>query len=324
MNIKKNKKKWLISIIVPVYKVARELPRCMDSLLSQTYENIEVILVDDGSPDECPAICEAYKKKDTRVNVIHKTNGGLSDARNAGLDQATGDYLLFVDSDDCISLDTCEAFVEYLENADCAVDIIAGDYLEIRKDKQIAWSRPSLVTGKCYSPKEFILETAPYNQMYCLAVLNLYRNAFIQEHNLRFKKGILHEDMEWTPRCLLAADNILYIQKTFYQYIIRDGSITQNKNHEKHIADSIEIYQTWLNSFSEIKDEQLRECLLGFLSKCYITTCAKYAITRKKRIEDLNLNFFVKYGFNTKEKVRGMLFGFFPNIYILIYQKLFI
>ena len=92
----------LISVIVPVYKVEPYLRRCIDSIISQTYHNLEIILVDDGSPDNCGAICDEYAEKDTRVRVIHKSNGGLSDARNAGLDIMTGDYVAFVDSDDWI------------------------------------------------------------------------------------------------------------------------------------------------------------------------------------------------------------------------------
>jgi glycosyltransferase involved in cell wall biosynthesis len=87
----------LISVIVPIYKVEEYLPRCIDSILAQTYKNLEIILVDDGSPDKCPAICDEYAKKDSRIKVIHKKNGGVSSARNAGLEAAKGDYIFFVD-----------------------------------------------------------------------------------------------------------------------------------------------------------------------------------------------------------------------------------
>ena len=106
----------LVSIIVPVYKVEQYLKRCMDSVLNQTYKNIEVILVNDGSPDNCPALCDEYAKIDSRVRVIHKENGGLSSARNVALDIMKGDYVFFVDSDDWLALDTLEVLSEYLEN----------------------------------------------------------------------------------------------------------------------------------------------------------------------------------------------------------------
>ena len=104
-----------VSVIVPVYKVERYLDRCLQSIFNQTYKNLEIILVDDGSPDNCPKMCDEYKKADGRVTVIHKENGGLSDARNAGMDIATGDYLLFVDSDDWIEHDTIETLQSIAE-----------------------------------------------------------------------------------------------------------------------------------------------------------------------------------------------------------------
>lgn len=103
--------KEYVSIVVPVYKVEQYLDRCVNSIICQTYKKLEIILVDDGSPDECPKMCEKWAKKDSRVKVIHKKNGGLSDARNKGIDIATGEYLLFVDSDDYLELDACEKWL---------------------------------------------------------------------------------------------------------------------------------------------------------------------------------------------------------------------
>ena len=102
----------LISIIVPIYKVEKYLSRCIDSILAQTYKNLEIILVDDGSPDKCPEICDKYAKEDSRIKVIHKKNGGVSSARNAGLDVATGKYIFFVDSDDIITEDALSNLYE--------------------------------------------------------------------------------------------------------------------------------------------------------------------------------------------------------------------
>lgn len=104
----------LFSIIVPIYKVEKYLHKCVNSLVNQTYKDIEIVLVDDGSPDNCPQICDEYAAKDKRINVIHKKNGGLSDARNVGLENCTGKYILFVDSDDYIELDACEKFTKII------------------------------------------------------------------------------------------------------------------------------------------------------------------------------------------------------------------
>ena len=105
--------KPLISVIVPIYKVEKYLNKCVDSIINQTYKNLEIILVDDGSPDSCPDICDKYEKKDNRVKVIHKKNGGLSDARNAGLDIANGEYISFIDSDDEIEASFVEKCCYY-------------------------------------------------------------------------------------------------------------------------------------------------------------------------------------------------------------------
>ena len=118
----------LISIIVPIYKVENYLIRCIESIVCQTYENIEIILVDDGSPDKCPMICDEWAKKDERIKVIHKKNGGLSDARNAGIVIAQGEFLLFVDSDDYIEKDLCESCMNVMDED---IDIVAFNYRRV-------------------------------------------------------------------------------------------------------------------------------------------------------------------------------------------------
>ena len=123
-----------VSIIVPVYKVEIELDRCVHSLVNQTHPNIEIILVDDGSPDTCPELCDQYAKEDNRIKVVHKENGGLSDARNAGLKKATGDYILYVDSDDYIDLDSCERLLNAI--GDQEVDIVVGNAIMEKPDGQ--------------------------------------------------------------------------------------------------------------------------------------------------------------------------------------------
>ena len=123
----------LISIIVPIYRVEKYLNRCIDSILSQSYRNLEIILVDDGSPDNCSIICEEYAKKDKRIKVIHKKNGGLSEARNYGIEASTGDYIMFVDSDDYISKDMCKTLlINALENN---ADIVVCNFKEVYTDK---------------------------------------------------------------------------------------------------------------------------------------------------------------------------------------------
>lgn len=123
-----------ISVIIPIYNVEKEIHRCVDSVINQTLEDIEIILVDDGSPDNCSIICDEYGEKDKRVRVIHKENGGLSDARNVGLLESSGEYILFVDSDDYIDSRTCEKFYSSAEEH---IDILVGDAVKIDGKNEI-------------------------------------------------------------------------------------------------------------------------------------------------------------------------------------------
>ena len=145
----------LISIIVPVYKVEEFLDRCVNSLVNQTYRNLEIILVDDGSPDNCPILCDNWAKKDDRIKVLHKVNGGLSDARNHGLETATGEYILYVDSDDYIDLDACSRFVSRLGYY--KADIVVGGALKEIDGKSENMTH-SLSEYKIYNSKDYIMK----------------------------------------------------------------------------------------------------------------------------------------------------------------------
>jgi len=146
-------KQPLFSIIVPVYKVEQYLKRCVNSLINQTEKDIEIILVDDGSPDKCPEICDQYEKMDARVHVLHKKNGGLSDARNEGIKVANGKYIIFVDSDDYIEEDACEKFAELIMQP---VDVIVGD--AIVENSEIKLDHAN-VLGGYYTGKEYMLKS---------------------------------------------------------------------------------------------------------------------------------------------------------------------
>ena len=154
-----------VSIIVPVYKVEEYLESCVNSIIAQTYSNIEIILVDDGSPDKCPEICEALKKKDKRIKVIHKQNGGLSDARNFGVKAACGEYVLYVDSDDVIEADMVEHLVKLIHdnNADIALSFFDN----------VLQGASSLTLKANSVIKLLVVRNGDYNSFYCLCNNNL-------------------------------------------------------------------------------------------------------------------------------------------------------
>lgn len=302
-----------ISIIVPVYKVERELDRCVKSLLGQTYQNIEIILVDDGSPDCCPEMCDEFARQDNRVKVVHKKNGGLSDARNAGLKVASGEYVLYVDSDDYIDLDSCERFMKARNNED--VDIVVGNAIMEKKDGNELINHSATPEGITYASKDFVEQAIKANQWYAPACFNMYKKDFLLDNNLYFEKGIYFEDVQMLPRVFLAADTIRCMNGTFYHYIVRDNSImTSGKKDAARIRDSISIYEQWFSLFKKINDAELQRYLYGVLIKYYISNCKVRGI-KGFVIDGLDFSFCFRNALNFKERFKVLFFGILPGVY---------
>lgn len=228
------------SIIVPIYKVEKYLAICVDSIIGQSFCDFELILVDDGSPDTCGEICDKYSSSDTRVKVIHKENGGLSSARNAGLDIATGKYVIFIDSDDFwdnanalehihINLTDTDADVlvfpakRYYESEDKYTYIITSDVNRTRIiDKDVNASIRYMIKNNIY-------RAAAWNKV--------VKKSIIDSYSMRFKNGYLSEDMDWCGDLLLYAQRFDFYDNPFYAYRQqRNGSITAGKA-EKLISD---------------------------------------------------------------------------------------
>jgi len=209
-----------ISVVVPIYKVEKYLDRCVESIVNQTYQNLEIILVDDGSPDNCPAICDDWVGRDSRIKVIHKENGGLSDARNAGMQIATGEYISFIDSDDYISLDFLETlyYVAYAQNADIVECSVANCYEDNRVDEFKDDSE--IVLFDTEDALSGLIAENPFHQH----VWNkLYRSSIVL--SVPFAVGKLNEDEFWTYQIFGQAKHVAKINKTLYFYLQRSGSI---------------------------------------------------------------------------------------------------
>ena len=210
-----------ISIIVPVYKVEPYLRRCLDSLLNQNFRNYEVIVVDDGSPDGCGAICDEYAKKDSRFRVFHKENGGLSSARNYGMEQARGEYLMFVDSDDWVEPDFCR--IPYYLAKKKGADLVMFDYNRVDEKKRILTAFSKYREGyKTYQQAmDMILGSnriMVWNKMFQRKVIE----------GLRFPEGVVYEDSVFTPIAVARAMVIYYTDYPLYSYYIRQDSISHN------------------------------------------------------------------------------------------------
>lgn len=216
--MKKNIEK--ISVIIPMYKVEKYLKKCIESVIKQTYTNLEIILVDDGSPDNCGEICEEYKKKDSRIKVIHKENGGLSDARNKGIDVATGKYVTFIDSDDFIEKNYVEFLYNLIQkyNADISIGSHKIIYNNIIIDKS---------TYKEFSENsEKILEKILYDDGVDLSAWGkLYKIKLFD--GIRFPKGRLYEDSATIYKLIHLANVIAVSSRPIYNYVMRNNSISQ-------------------------------------------------------------------------------------------------
>lgn len=212
----------LISVIVPIYKVERYLPKCVDSILNQTYSNLEIILVDDGSPDGCGRLCDAYAARDSRIRVIHKPNGGLSDARNAGIEIAQGAYLSFVDSDDWMEPDTYASMLPLMEKYHAKI-VCAGRYDEDgvtgKVEIGLCPEKEEFVSGKELVRRIFRwehLDSAAWDKLYA-------RELFRQ---IRYPVGRVVEDVPTTYRLVLLAGGAAMLPKPLYHYVHREQSIT--------------------------------------------------------------------------------------------------
>lgn len=227
-------KQPLISVIVPVYNVENYLRPCVESILEQTYKNIEVILVNDGSTDKSKAVCLELTEKDKRISYYEKANSGLSDTRNVGLEKATGDYILFVDSDDLLSLNAVESLYKLCKkyNADIAVESICHftdgkepDFKESTKDK--LFSREAAICDFLYQKE---ISTSACGKLYSSRILS----------DIRFKSGILYEDNLFLSDVFDRVDKVPYSKQECYGYRHRSESIT-TKDFSERDLDIIDI-----------------------------------------------------------------------------------
>ena len=243
-----------ISIIVPVYKVENYLERCVNSLLAQTWHDIEIILVDDGSPDNSGAICDEFAEKDPRVKVVHKENGGLSSARNAGIVVANGEYIGFIDSDDYIKPQMYEKLLDALVNADADMAICNYEYVEETTDAVDEHMRDispliDQVLNREQALKKLDTDTSGYS-FYVTAWNKLYkRDLFV---GCMFQEGKIHEDEFIVHHLFSKCTRIATLAEPLYRYVQRKGSITNNGVNVKLLDGVDALYDRY--SFFEKED----------------------------------------------------------------------
>ena len=245
-------KKPLISIVIPAYNVEQYLKRCIESILNQTYDNLEIILIDDGSPDNCGIIMEQYAKKDKRIGVYHKKNGGLSDARNFGIHRVTGEYITFIDSDDWVSPYYISNLYKAIKKDDS--DISASWFTEIYKEnsKEVK-GEEYLKNYKCLSRKTALEKMLYQDGIETSAWGKLYKMDIFQD--LRYPVGKLYEDIPVTYEILKRSKKIAVIGNVDYFYFQRTDSI-QNVKFNKRKLDSLkhvgEMQSDIIENFPEL------------------------------------------------------------------------
>lgn len=242
----------MISVIVPVYKVEPYLRQCIDSILAQTYTDFELILVDDGSPDNCGAICDEYAEKDNRVVVIHQQNAGVSAARNAGIDIAKGEYLSFVDSDDMIAETYLEKLLDALikEHADISVCgmLKFQDGTEPHQEL-IQCGKVDAMTGRNACLSIYKMDGKLWVESWC----KMYSTRLFE--NIRFPVGLIHEDQATIPKVCYMANDVVIMEDKLYLYRKRKESITASFS-VKRFDDCIAVEQC-IDFFKAYNDEEM-------------------------------------------------------------------
>lgn len=302
----------LVSVIVPIYKVEDTLTRCVNSILGQTYYNLEIILVDDGSPDSCGLMCDQYAREDERITVIHKRNGGLSSARNAGLDNCHGEYITFVDSDDWISENCISEMLRILKENDADISII-DTICVLENGKKLDGFSHGYRCNSLYSNTEALdvilnqceFETSAWAKLYNRTVFN----------NLRFTEGILYEDLDIMYRLLDRVKTVSFSDAAKYFYFQRNESIMHQKYSPKDnillsIADDMLRYVN--EHFPKLKDSAVRRYVISQFMILKKTEFKKgYSDTINiifNNLQKLQGNVYRNKKLSVKEKIKVFLF----------------
>lgn len=322
-------KKPLFSIIIPIYKVEQYLNECVDSILNQNFLDYEIILVDDGSPDRCPEICDKYSKIDDRIHVIHKKNGGLSSARNCGVESAQGEYIIFVDSDDYWNdngaLDTLARKIQKLKS----VDILVFNNIDYSclTGESIVCNRVYNVTLLESRSKDDVLKYVFQNGIFPGAAwVTVTRRKFLKENNITFIEGIKAEDIDWLLNVFLNAEKISAVNSAFYVYRkYRGGSITGTAD-KKSLQDILYTLEIWIKKLNTKKYETVKKSVLGFLCNHYMCAVLIYDNLSEEQKECCKeklqkYQFIVKYSPSVLIKIFGHMPIGMLSKFLNLYQK---
>lgn len=318
----KNKK---LSIIIPVYNVEKYLNNCIDSILNQTYKDYEIILIDDGSKDNSPSICDDYAKKYENIKVIHKANGGLSSARNAGIRNASGEFLMFIDSDDFLYDYKC---LEKLSDH-FAYDVIQYKmiYYYEKKKKYVELKRLNVKEDTYLNQLKELVENDIFSVSACNKII---RKDIIVTNNIYFDETLLSEDIDWSLSLYLKACSIKLVDENVYVYRQqREGSIT-SKMKPKNIQSLYYIINKWINY--NYNNDLIKDIYFNYLSYQWLILVSNINKTNcdKNLKKDIyKFKYLMDYGNNKKANMCKKLFKIFGynagvlilKFYILLKNK---
>lgn len=311
-----------ISVIIPVYNVEKFLKRCIDSIISQSYTDLEIILIDDGSTDNSGNICEEYANKDCRIKVIHKCNGGLSDARNVGINAATGQLLSFIDSDDWIDTDMYEMMLNDIIDNNCDI-AICGSYRDISNRRFVRFP---------YHPKEVLEKKRALRMLFEGIYFNdtawdkLYKSYLF--HNIQYPIGKLHEDVFTTYKLFSVANKIIYNPIPKYHYFYRSDSIMGSKLKTGNFIaiDAVKMQVEFISkSFPELYPSVFSRYiheLFNHLHKIMIGgQYSEFKIEYNNIVKQLLRISLFNRNINIKTRVQLLLFKFNKGIYKCVLIK---
>lgn len=315
----------LISVIIPVYNVEQYLHECINSIINQTYKNLEIILVDDGSTDSCGKICDSFAAKDRRITVIHKRNGGLSDARNAGLKLSTGGYIVFVDSDDYMLPDGIEYLYKLASENDA--DIVIGGTEKFEDETgEIIWT-----SGSADEAVTILTKTEAIKDVFirgCASWARIYKRQI--HSNIYFPVGEINEDEAIVLELMDKCSKVVKTDKIVYRYRYRTDSITSSRFHTKkmawynHCKTNLKFVEEKYPELTEFAEMRYYSSMIWCLNNMTIDVKAfRYEIRTIRKELRIGIKDFFNNGYITnKEKLRGFLLAYFYYLYAAIVKLL--
>lgn len=317
----------IVSIIVPVYKVEKYLNRCVDSILNQSFTDFELILVDDESPDYCGAICDNYRLKDRRVRVIHKQNGGLSSARNAGIKQAIGDYICFVDSDDWLDNQYVESLYRMIVHYDA--DMTACRFCESIEGQKTPQNRTSW-NIQVFSDN-LMFHAITEKTFSGFACNKLFKACYIKEHGLLFDEKIFNgEDLPFVIEYLKHCKNVAYTDSELYYYNIRPQSITTTRSFSERAYTILYAREKVLETLKEFAPDCVDIELAAYISHLIKMKYLVVPIRRdfpnhylevKSKLKRVRPRILFLKGVSTKSKIKLFIMVYFSRVCGKMYRK---